>query len=283
MTLGVRIGVRSGVGDSLTVNTSPGFQTSKRRLFVELGIVAAALLLLGALLWFGIGWVVSALLRSPPPEAERKLGAAVWETLVPLEKRCVNKRTLQYVGDVLRPLLAHQPPDFHFQYTVTDDPAVNAISLPGGFIAVNMGLLQAIESSEELAGVLAHELAHVTEHHGTQGIAARLGTLVVLSWLFGDTSLSTVAGVAGEFATLGYGRDQEREADAVGLDTLRAAHIDPKGMADLFERLAKEASVELPFFNTHPDPGERAAAARSAPATGQFKALPPLPEALSCR
>lgn len=266
------------------MNTSQGFNTSNRRLFVELGVILGALTLLGLGVWFGVGFAVSKWLESPPLDTERKLGEAVWETAVPPAERCVNKRTLQYVGDVLRPLLAQQPPGFRFQYAVSEDPSVNALSLPGGFIAVNMGLLEEVKTSEELAGVLAHELAHVTEHHGTQSIATRLGTIAVLGWLFGDTSMSGVAAIAGELATMAYGRDQEREADAVGLRTLQAAHVDPKGMADLFDRLARDdGRGPAALFATHPDPGERADTARNAPAASDLRPLPALPEGLTCR
>lgn len=264
------------------MNTPQGFNTSSRRLFVEVGVIVLALLLLGLGVWLGVGFAVSRLMKSPPLDTERKLGEAVWQTAVPAEQRCVNKRTLQYVGDVLRPLLAQQPSGFRFAYAVSEDASVNALSLPGGFITVNMGLLAAVENSEELAGVLAHELAHVTEHHGTQRIATHLGTFAVLGWLFGDTSLSAVASIAGELATMAYGRDQEREADAVGLRTLQAAHIDPRGMATLFERLSREQSTSATLFASHPDPGERASAARSAPAPPELRPLPQLPEGLRC-
>lgn len=265
------------------MNTTQGFNTSNRRLFVELGVIALTLLVLGAGLWYGVGFAISRWMKSPPLDAERKLGATLWESALPAEQRCVNKRTLQYVGDVLRPLLAHQPTQFRFEYAVADDPSINALALPGGFITINMGLLEAIESSEELAGVLAHELAHVTEHHGTQNVGARLGTFAVLSFLFGDTTLSGVAAIAGDLLTMAYGRDHEREADAVGLRTLQAARIDPKGMADLFERLSREARGTALLFQTHPDPGERAAAARAAQPAGELRKLPPLPEGLRCR
>lgn len=265
------------------MNTPQGFDTSNRRLFVELGVILGALVFLGLGIWFGVGFAVSRFLKSPPLDTERKWGETVWETVVPPEERCINKRTLQYVGDILRPLLAQQPPGFRFQYTVSEDSSVNALSIPGGFIAVNMGLLEEVESSEELAGVLAHELAHVTEHHGTQSIAARLGTIAVLGWLFGDTSMSGAAAIAGELSTMAYGRDQEREADAVGLRTLQAAHIDHKGMADLFDRLAQGEGRDNSLFASHPDPGERASAARNAPTGSDLRPLPPLPEGLSCR
>lgn len=264
------------------VNAPQGFGTSSRRLALELGLVVVGLVVLGVVGWFGVGYAAQALVRSLPPESERTLGKTAWTSLAPESERCTNKRTLQYVGDVLRPLLAHQPPGYRFEYTVADDPALNAYALPGGYITVNMGLLNQIARSEELAGVLAHELAHVTERHGTRRMAAQLGLLAVVQLALGGTDLGQVAQLAAGLASTAYARDQEVDADTVGLQTLAAARVDPLGMAELFDRLA-DAHVSMPeLLSTHPDPGKRAERARSAVPSGELRPLPVFPEGLAC-
>jgi predicted Zn-dependent protease len=264
------------------VNAPQGFQTSSSRLAIELGLIVVALVVLGVVGWFGVGYAAHALVRSLPPESERTLGKTAWTSLAPESERCTNKRTLQYVGDVLRPLLAHQPPGYRFEYAVADNDELNAYALPGGYITVNMGLLEQIERSEELAGVLAHELAHVTERHGTSRMAAQLGLMAVVQWAMGGTDLSQVAQLAAGLVSTAYARDQEADADTVGLQTLAAARVDPLGMAELFDRLAN-ANVAMPeLISTHPDPGKRAERARAATPGGELRPLPALPEGLAC-
>lgn len=265
------------------MNTSQGFQTSGRRLALELG---AAVLVLGALAvagWYGLSYLARAVVENMPPDSERSFGKMAWESLAPADQRCTNKRTTQYVGDVLRPLLAQQPPGFRFEYTVTDDPDLNAYALPGGYITVNIGLLTKIARSEELAGVLAHELAHVTQRHGTRRMATQLGTFAVLGWLLGGSDLSGAAHIVANLVSSAYARDQEAEADTVGLQTLAAARVDPRGMAELFDRIAQEQPNLPELLSTHPDPGKRAERARSAAPEGELRPLPVLPEGLSCR
>jgi predicted Zn-dependent protease len=250
---------------------------------LELLALAAVLGLIGAAAWYGARFLAKAVVEHMPPESERSFGKMAWDSLAPEAARCTNKRTLQYVGDVLRPLLAQQPPGFRFEYTVTEDEELNAFALPGGYITVNMGLLTKIARSEELAGVLAHELAHVTQRHGTRRMATQLGTFALLTWLVGGTDVSGAAHVLASLVSTAYARDQEAEADTVGLRTLTAAHLDPRGMAELFERIAREQPALPELLSTHPDPGERAARARAVPEGIELKPLPPLPEGLSCR
>lgn len=246
-------------------------------------MVAFGLGAVGFALWWGARYAGAKLVEHMPPESERALGEAVWESLAPASKRCVNKKTLQYVGDVLRPLLAQQPPGFHFQYAVVEDDELNAYALPGGFITVNFGLLRRISRSEELAGVLAHELAHVTQRHGTRRLATELSTFAIVGWLFGGTDLGSAAQVTATLVSTTYARDQEAEADSVGLRTLAGARIDPLGMAELFDRIAKDTPTLPALLSTHPDPGKRADAARAAATSADIRPLPPLPDGLHCR
>jgi predicted Zn-dependent protease len=264
------------------VNAPQGFQTSSRRLALELGgvvVVLGALVVAG---WYGVNYLARRVVENMPPDSERSLGKMAWESLAPPDKRCTSKRTLQYVGDILRPLLAQQPPGFRFEYTVTDDEELNAYALPGGYITVNIGLLNKIERSEELAGVLAHELAHVTQRHGTRRMAAQLGTFAVLGWLLGGSDLSGAAHIIANLVSTAYARDQEAEADAVGLQAMSAARIDPRGMAELFERIAQEHPSLPELLATHPDPGKRAERARAVVSDAELRPLPALPEGLSC-
>ena len=126
--------------------------------------------------------------------------------------------------------MSHRP-NLPWSFTVVDHPAINAFALPGGFIYITRGILPYLDDESELAGVLGHEIAHVTARHAAQqytrattgGIGlAVLGIFVPATQPFGDLA-SGALGVA----FLKYGRDDERESDRVGMDYAAKAGWDP--------------------------------------------------------
>jgi hypothetical protein len=162
---------------------------------------------------------------------------------------------------------------YSFDILVLDSQMVNAFALPGGYMALTTALIQACASADELAGVLAHEMAHVTERHGTSRM------LREQSWqLVGRLLIGSEAGAAWmrDLAMLAlrsaFDRDQEREADMLGAGRLMTANIHPAALADFFGRLqekqepAKYAGV-LSYIASHPDLAERETYLREAAAT----------------
>ena len=136
-----------------------------------------------------------------------------------------------------RALVEHAGSEFDFQFTVVESEEVNAFALPGGFVTVNMGLLQAAETGEEVAAVLAHEMTHVTHRHGMRAVLRKVGGLTLVAMIFGGTDFETLAFAMEGLASQAHSRDQERDADEGGREILMAAGIDPIGMATFFERL----------------------------------------------
>ncbi|MCZ6497804.1 MAG: M48 family metalloprotease [Gammaproteobacteria bacterium] len=168
-----------------------------------------------------------------------------------------------------------------FEFFIVDDSAINAFALPGGYIGVNSGLILASDSESELAGVLAHEVAHVTQRHIARSMydSQRSGMLSIATMLAAillsaaaDMSGDVTAGLitASQAATaqrqINYTRSNEREADRIGMDTLSSAGFDPTGMSSFFEKLSRRfgsASRQIPaFLQTHPVTTERIADAR---------------------
>lgn len=257
-----------------------GFDMSKRRVATELLLVVLVLAVVGFLAWLGVRKLAVVAADYLPPEAERSLGRLAWQQLAPEDERCTNAATLTYVHQVLDPLLAQQPPGFEFEVAVVDVDELNAYALPGGYITVNLGMLKAIARSEELAGVLAHELAHVTLRHSTRRVAAGLGTMTLIGLFFGGTDVSAPVSVLANLATTAYGREQETEADDQGLQTLLAARLDPRGMAELFDRLARSGLTPPELLSSHPDPGKRAERARASAGNVEPSRTTPLPPPL---
>ncbi len=169
-----------------------------------------------------------------------------------------------------------------FQFFIVKDDTINAFALPGGFIGVNAGLIQATASESELAGVLAHEIAHVTQDHIARQIYAQSTTgLATTAAMIAAVLLGAIAGAGGEAVSaavsvtqglaiqnqITHTRNHEYEADRVGLGILAGAGFDPNGMPDFFETLGRRSGIsgsQIPeFLRTHPLEANRVAESRN--------------------
>lgn len=145
-----------------------------------------------------------------------------------------------------------------YRWFVAQRPEVNAFAAPGGVVVVFSGLLTTAATAEELAGVLAHEVAHAELRHSLRGMIKGLGLRALVALLAGDISDNVLTGAATRLTELRFSRDAEREADANGLQRLLAARISPHGMLRFYERLTAEQRPTPPaLLSTHPASGER--------------------------
>ncbi|MEK7867310.1 MAG: M48 family metallopeptidase [Planctomycetota bacterium] len=154
---------------------------------------------------------------------------------------------------------------FDFEVTVLDSEVVNAFALPGGKIVVTTALLEFAESPEEVAGVLAHEVSHVTERHTVRMIVKNVGVFVAMSALFGDRGSvrDAVMEQAGQMTALSFSRSCEEEADSEAVHVLARARVDGAGLRAFLEKMERrEKSLasgqpESPFLSTHPVTADR--------------------------
>ena len=185
-----------------------------------------------------------------------------------------------YVADLVeRIVAAKRPMPFHIKSAVVANPVLNAFAIPGGFIYIFTGLIQEVESESEIVGVIAHELAHVSQRHVASRIEkqAKIGMLAMAGTLAG--LLIGIAGGSGsgkaaqalmmgssgmaQAAMLQYSQDDEREADHVGMNSLVKAGFNPKGMPRTFEIMKKNRWFDsgrqgMPsYLSTHPGLSER--------------------------
>lgn len=151
--------------------------------------------------------------------------------------------------------MAERPWTFH----VVADPSINAFNIPGGHVYVHTGLIEAAGSTAELAGVMAHEVAHGVARHGTEQLTKAQGLNLGAALLLGrdpSTLERLAAQVAGTGAMARFSRDDEREADRLGVRYLYEAGYNPAGMAAMFEKLLAERQrrpgAVAQFFSTHP-------------------------------
>lgn len=176
-----------------------------------------------------------------------------------------------YVAGIVNRIARGLPPQpFPFTVSVIRDNAVNAFACPGGYIFVHTGLVLAMRSEAEVAGVIAHEMGHVTMRHIARQIEnsqliSILSVLGALAGAFlggqGGPAAMTGALAAGQAAMLNYSRADEREADQVGMNYLTQAGYPPQGMTGAFEILSRKQWLmgrDIPsYLSTHPGLTER--------------------------
>ena len=219
-------------------------------------------------------WAVPQLFRSAvdatvdalPYSVDETIGETVWEGMDlegPVVEDEVVLAAIQEIIDRLQPFA--DIPEAEFTFAVVEKDIANAFALPGGYMVVYTGLILRSDSPEQVAGVMAHEMAHVTHRHGLRRIAHSVGIWASISIFFGNLdALSSLALDLFQVATVnGYSQDQETDADLEGCQMLIAAKIDPRGMADFF-RLMQEEYGDVPdalaWTSTHPQHEERIAA-----------------------
>ncbi len=174
-------------------------------------------------------------------------------------------------------------PNLNWQFKVMDSPVVNAFAAPGGYIYVTRGLMAAVNDEAELAGVLGHEIGHVTARHSAQQYSKKMLANIGLGLgqsLMGDygEALNPIMEAGAGLLFLKFSRDDEREADALGVEYATRAGYDAGRMADFFITLQRQSVAEgskgarLPdFFSTHPNPVNREADVRRAAQNWQAK------------
>lgn len=189
--------------------------------------------------------------------AGRVLGAA------PL----VNDAALQaYVNRVGRWIAVQsERPDLPWRFAVIESPAINAFAAPGGYVLLTRGLYEILDTEAQLAGVLAHEIAHIVRRHHVTVLqkSAALSAGAQLAQRDNRTALiNNMIGTGAEVFARGLDKSAEHEADAVGVVLAARAGYNPYGLVDVLHKLAARGSADASMallFKTHPQPGERLA------------------------
>jgi len=169
-------------------------------------------------------------------ERERALGASMAATIDRHTKFCTDPEVYAYINDLAQKIARHSDAQVPFTIKVIDSPDLNIFSLPGGYLYVNQGLITQLDSEAELAGLMAHEIAHVAARHGT-----RLATRKT-AWNMVAMPISYAAGPAAPVTQLipltfrKFSRDAEFEADLLGLEYQNAAGYDPQAFLDALEK-----------------------------------------------
>jgi len=235
---------------------------SRRELSRRLRLTGYFVLIAGLAAW-AISWASGRMVRSiaarVPPAWEQQLGEMAIKELQSKTTLLENSNWLAEINTLAEPLLKVIPNgEKKIQFFIADRSQPNAFALPGGFVVVNRGLLEIVESPEELQGVLAHELAHVTEKHLVRKLVAASGPVLIFGLFFHSNSglMNTLSEGSGMVVVQGFSKEFETEADEVGWDYLVKANIDPRGMITMFQKFKaeeKSSVIKIPeAFSSHP-------------------------------
>jgi beta-barrel assembly-enhancing protease len=242
----------------------PHHRRGRRTVALVAGSLGAAAAL-GALLWFGLPLAAKPIAALIPQTVEERIGGRVLDFVIGDTKVCENPEGEAALERLVARVAAGAAPPVDVFVQVVDSPTVNALAAPGGGIVIFSGLLQKVESADEVAGVLAHEIGHVLHRHGMQALVRHFALSMVVTVFTGnDWGLGSAAQLFLQFA---YSREAETEADATGVAMLERAGLRADGLSTFFARMQKEEGNDalLRYVSSHPPSSERsAAAARSS-------------------
>ncbi len=227
------------------------------------------------------------------PRQEREIGLEIMQQIRADPSYLDDPEIASYLNNLGYRLISNSSearPDQSFEFFALQDSSINAFALPGGFMGFNSGLIIAAQSESELAGVMAHEIAHVTQKHLARMISGQkysmLKSLASLAIAIIASRANPQAGQAVLIGTqasaiqsqLDFTRKHEKEADRIGLKILQDADFDPQGMSAFFERLQKAGRFHEngapSYLRTHPLTYERLADIQSRTRELKYRQVP---------
>jgi len=253
----------------------------------------ASMALAHLFLTVGVGWGVDRPGFKPgfnlfSPQQDVQLGRERAEEVDRSYPLLADPQVLRYVNDLGRQLASLAPsnnPAYVWTFKVINSSDINAFALPGGYIYLDRGAIEAAESEAQLAGVMAHESGHVVMRHGTHEASEALLAQAPLALL--ESILGRSGSLSGQLTAVGLdlglnsillknSRDAEIQADAVGAYILYRAGYDPHAMAEFFEIVARKYPQKtVQFFSDHPNPEDRVKRIDAEASADHFSLGPP--------
>jgi predicted Zn-dependent protease len=205
------------------------------------------------------------------PAEEAQLGAQSWEKIKSESKIASNPQFKTIVGNItnrITKVAGSEAAAMQWEYEVFENPDPNAFALPGGKVGVNTGLFTVAKNEHQVATVLGHEVRHVTGHHGAQRYqqeaATNAGLQLANMALGNDANSKQIMSLLGAGAQVGlilpFSREQETEADLIGLEYMAAAGFDPRESVAFWQNMQGAGGGAGPaFLSTHPSGNDRIA------------------------
>ena len=236
-----------------------GFHNPKLRRY-RVPLIGFSLVSIVLIIWLLYGHIlpvfVDGIARIAPVAWEESLGRSVVAYIAPEENRCTDEIYTEVFDEVIARLTAPTDLPYTFRVYVVKNAYVNAFALPGGYMAITTGFLKRVKSAEQIAGVIAHEMQHVVQRHGTRAVLREMSTRTLIAAISGGgEGLDYVLDKAAMVGALRFSRDHESSADIEGMKMIIDARIDPKGMVEVFEILLEitgDIPDDLVYVSTHP-------------------------------
>lgn len=201
-----------------------------------------------------------------PIEDDIKLGKQVADEIAskpsefPILKEQGNERVYNYIRNITRKILNSGQVKYKNEFAwqvkiINDSKTLNAFATPGGYIYVYTGLIKYLDSEDQLAGVMGHEIAHADRRHSTKQMTQLLGVQILLAAALGDKE--AVQQVAAGIIGLKFSRNHESDADNYSVRYLCGTNYNAAGAAGFFKKIGSQGGSPPEFLSTHPNPGNR--------------------------
>ena len=224
-----------------------------------LASVVGTVVALALLFYLSYGMMIDTLVPMLPWVVDQEIGEFTSEVMN-LEERAIDAPKVRENLDRIMERIHVDDIPVKISYWVVDDPTANAFALPGGYMALHSGLIETTESPEELAGVIAHEYAHISERHGLKGVAHALGLAILIQLIVGDAGglISLQGEIIEELTGNAYSRQHEAESDRLAVERLQRSQIDPTAFSAFFSRPREGGSLPgQSWWSTHPSNEDR--------------------------
>ncbi len=222
---------------------------------------------LAVTVWLFTGGLANMALKAIPYSLEEELGDQAAEQFTSQAPECQNEVLTGAVTEIMDRLVKRMDEvNYEYRVRVLMSDEINAFALPGGEMFFYSGLLQEADSEHEVAAVMGHEINHVVQRHGLRGMVQKAGVSALFALILGDASqgLQVLGAYAAQAGGLKHGRDQEREADTLGVALMARAEFDPQGAVAFFGKLAEATGDDggtmgrlAAMASTHPASTER--------------------------
>ena len=196
-------------------------------------------------------------------KTEKKLGDLIVKSLESQGQKIYSAPLSQILDSIKQKICSRNSFDsLNIKIHVIDKTDINAFALPGDNLVIYSGLINYAKNADELAGVMAHEIAHIEKNHVTKKLLKEIGLAMLMTIAGGDAGPEIAKEVLRTLSSTGFDRKQEREADKIAAESMAKAGFDPTSLANFFFRLAQSDGnlpAGLEWITTHPDTNDRAA------------------------
>jgi predicted Zn-dependent protease len=221
-------------------------------------------------------------------ENEQRISKMITDYLKQTNDTVANDSIIKVVKQITNRICIYNKIDTaKINLLIFKNSEVNAFALPANNLAIYSGIISFSEKPEELAGVIAHEIAHIEIQHIVKKLTKEVGLAVLISVAGGDAGGGTIKEIVRTVSSTAFDRKMESEADKMAVEYMAKANIDPENLATMMMRLANKTDLPggLVWVSTHPDSKERASEILKLRKTKKFKVRPLLNDSIwnSCK